>query len=257
MKKAKKFLIGLLAFASISAFALGMVACDDTGAQGAKGDKGETGAQGVGIESIQVDENGNLVITLTDGTVLPTIEMPTDEPIERGATHYLQYQKIADKDEYCVIGIGLAAENDIVISSTYNGLPVTQIAESAFEDVEHISSVTIPDTVMTIGSNAFRNCDNLTSVTIPNSVNTIGSSVFFGCNGLTSITIPNSVMAIGKNVFAHCKGLTSIVFEDTSTWYRTDDYEDFKNKANGTQVDVSNPATAADWLADYYYWYKL
>ncbi|MBQ3506166.1 MAG: leucine-rich repeat domain-containing protein [Clostridia bacterium] len=167
-----------------------MVACDDTGAQGAKGDKGETGAQGaqgVGIESVQVDENGNLVITLTDGTVLPAIEFPTDKPIENGATHYLQYQKIVGKDEYRVVGIGLAADSDIVISSTYNGLPVTEIAKSAFFNVSHISSVVIPDSVTTIGEGAFRYCDNLTSVTIGNSVTTIGDWAFYNCDSLTSV----------------------------------------------------------------------
>ena len=219
MKKAKKFLLNLLAFASVSAFALGVAACDDTGAQGAKGDKGETGEQGVGIECVQVDENGNLVITLTDGTVLPAIEFPANEPIENGATHYLQYQKIVGKDEYRLIGLGLAAESDIVISSTYNGLPVTEIAESTFEDVSHISSVIIPDTITTIGNKAFHNCDGLTNVTIPNSVTTIGYDAFYHCEKLESITIGNSVTTIGYRAFPNCNNLTSVYYAgDIAGW---------------------------------------
>ena len=133
MKKAKKFLVGLLAFASVSAFALGVAACGDDntgnhtpptekteieqvydsyvayataqgqttldyetwlatiqGAKGDKGDKGETGAQGeqgpqgatgVGIESVEFDENGDLLITYTDGST-QTVELPqSNEPI--------------------------------------------------------------------------------------------------------------------------------------------------------------------------------
>ena len=50
----------------------------DTGAQGPKGDKGDTGAQGVGIKSVAFDENGNLVITFTDGST-QTVELPEKE----------------------------------------------------------------------------------------------------------------------------------------------------------------------------------
>ncbi len=46
-----------------------------TGAQGEKGDKGDTGAQGVGIEKVEIDANGDLLITFTNGTK-QTVEMP-------------------------------------------------------------------------------------------------------------------------------------------------------------------------------------
>ena len=41
----------------------------DKGDQGDKGDKGDTGATGVGVKSVTIDEDGNLIITLTDDTV--------------------------------------------------------------------------------------------------------------------------------------------------------------------------------------------
>ena len=41
----------------------------DKGDQGDKGDKGDTGATGVGVKSATIDEDGNLIITLTDDTV--------------------------------------------------------------------------------------------------------------------------------------------------------------------------------------------
>ena len=54
------------------------------GAQGDKGDKGDQGnqgdkgEQGVGIEKVEFDENGNLLITFTDGTT-QTVVMPEKE----------------------------------------------------------------------------------------------------------------------------------------------------------------------------------
>ena len=41
----------------------------DKGDKGDKGDAGNNGAAGVGVKDAVVDENGNLIITLTDGTV--------------------------------------------------------------------------------------------------------------------------------------------------------------------------------------------
>ena len=48
----------------------------EQGPQGDKGEQGEQGPQGVGIESITVDENGNLVIKLTNGETIP-VELPS------------------------------------------------------------------------------------------------------------------------------------------------------------------------------------
>ncbi len=40
----------------------------DNTAQGEMGDKGDKGDDGVGISSVVIDKDSNLVITLTDGT---------------------------------------------------------------------------------------------------------------------------------------------------------------------------------------------
>ncbi len=50
----------------------------DKGDQGEKGEQGEQGIQGVGIEKVEFDENGDLLITFTDGTK-QTVAMPEQE----------------------------------------------------------------------------------------------------------------------------------------------------------------------------------
>ncbi len=124
------------------------------------------------------------------------------------------------------------------------------IAGYAFEDCTRLTSIVIPNTVISIGDGAFYNCSGLTSIvvesgnprydshnncnaiietasntliagckntTIPKSVTAVGDLAFAGCDGLTSIVIPNSVTSIGDMAFAFCDGLTSIVIPNSVT----------------------------------------
>ncbi len=61
-----------------------------------------------------------------------------------------------------------------------------------------------------IGERAFQNCVNLTTVNLPNTLITIGERAFSECSSLTSITIPNSVTSIGSRVF-YCENLATVV----------------------------------------------
>ncbi len=74
----------------------------------------------------------------------------------------LRFELNANGDGYTVYGNG--ATGDVVIPSTYNGLPVTAIGYGAFEGCSGITSITIPDTVVKIGDGSFRGCTGLESV---------------------------------------------------------------------------------------------
>jgi len=122
------------------------------------------------------------------------------------------------------------------------------IADSAFEYCRSLTSVTIPDSVISIDDNAFEGCTSLTSITIPNSVTSIGNSAFLGCTSLTSITIPNSVTSIGNSAFYGCESLTNIIIPNSVTsigyyafygCYFT--LENFVNNSNVELNDSSKP----------------
>ena len=100
--------------------------------------------------------------------------------------------------------------NDIVIPDTYNGLPVTAIANDAFLNRSYLTSVTIPSTVTSIGDSAFSGCTGLTSVSIPEGVQSIGEQAFYGCTNLTSVTIPSTVTTIGLGAFSGCSNLVQV-----------------------------------------------
>ena len=53
---------------------------------------------------------------------------------------------------------------DVIISSYYNGVPVTSISDYAFYCCYRLASVTIPDSVTSIGNSAFYNCTKLTTI---------------------------------------------------------------------------------------------
>lgn len=81
----------------------------------------------------------------------------------------------------------------VYIPATYNGLPVTQIADNAFlncKDIENI--VFLGNNLKKVGTNAFRLCKGLKSVSFPASVNSISigtTSIFYNCPALENITV--------------------------------------------------------------------
>ena len=91
----------------------------------------------------------------------------------------------------------------------------TSIGDSAFILCTKLKSINIPDSVTTIGDSAFNRCDSLTSITIPNSVTTIKNTAFAGCYSLISITIPNSVTTLNPQVFSSCTSLTSVTIPNS------------------------------------------
>ena len=99
----------------------------------------------------------------------------------------------------------------------YKALDTALIPDSAFNNCSKLTSVTIPNSVISIGNSAFGSCYGLTSVTISNSVTSIGTGAFYSCSGLTAITIPNSVTSIGINAFNNCSKLTSVTIPNSVT----------------------------------------
>ncbi len=95
---------------------------------------------------------------------------------------------------------GICGEVDI--PDNVDGLPVTQIGSFAFYENSTVTSVTLPNSLVTIDSRAFARCANLASITIPASVAKIAYAAFSGCGALTTIVIPEGITAIEESVFA-------------------------------------------------------
>ena len=125
---------------------------------------------------------------------------------------------LISEGEYTVSGIGTCTDTEILIPTTYNGLPVVSVEASAFLNNTAITSVVLPDSITSIGENAFNGCESLTSVTFGKNsqLSSIGPGAFNYCYSLESITIPESVTSIGSDAFYYCYGLRSVTFGENS-----------------------------------------
>ena len=94
---------------------------------------------------------------------------------------------------------------------------VTQIGDDAFKDCVNLTSVTIPESVISIGYAAFSGCDSLTDVTIPKSVTSIKEKAFFKCKSLNSVEIPEGVKRIASGTFQRCTNLTRVTIPESVT----------------------------------------
>ncbi|MDL2309423.1 leucine-rich repeat protein [Bacteroidales bacterium OttesenSCG-928-C03] len=153
----------------------------------------------------------------------------------------------------------------------------------SFSGNNNLTTVSIPNSVISIGGSAFYEC-NLTTVSIPNSVASIGAAVFFGNNNLTAInvvidnpiyssedgilfnktkttlitypqgkqattyTIPNSVNIIERCAFSNCSNLSDITLPDSGTFIGDNA---FFNCSNLISIAIPNGVTSIGELAFY------
>ena len=125
------------------------------------------------------------------------------------------------------------------LTSIYIPDSVITIGNSVFYGCSKLASITIPDSVTTIGASAFRGCTSLASITIPDSVTSIGTYAFGGCS-FTSINIPNGVTTIENYTFTACSKLTSITIPNSVTTIGT---EAFNGCSSLISITIPNSVT--------------
>ena len=100
-------------------------------------------------------------------------------------------------------------ETTIIISND-----VTSIPNNAFHVNSNLETVIFQSgsQCSTIGNYAFSQCTSLTSINIPDSVISIGEYTFNDCSSLTSINIPDNeyFTIINYRTFSYCSSLVSV-----------------------------------------------
>lgn len=92
----------------------------------------------------------------------------------------------------------------------------TDIPDAAFQDVNGLHSVILPEGITTIGQFAFSIFeDGLTNIKLPESLTTIKLEAFI-YGKLTTVVIPKNVTKIEDSAFQYQRGLKTITFKGTT-----------------------------------------
>lgn len=121
----------------------------------------------------------------------------------------LSFTLNSDGASYSVSGIGECKDTVVTIPSEYRGLPVTEIADSAFRTNRQIKKVILPDTIEKIGNYAFNECRSLYTIELSENLKTIGDQAF-EFSGLVYITLPASLESINYRTFGNCVSLIEV-----------------------------------------------
>ena len=169
-------------------------------------------------EGNQLEKNG-LVYSLEEDDTIMVVSDPSYKELEE-----ITVMESLNGGPY-VRKIGESAFEDCVnLKSAKITKYVTEIEDHAFKGCENLVSVdlwrnrvsgeqnryTDCTGVVSIGKGAFEGCKALTSIDLPENVMTIGGSAFRGCSSLASITIPDGAVFEGGYVFADCESLVSV-----------------------------------------------
>jgi len=192
-----------------------------------------------------------------------------------GVTTLLYPFNISTNNGTISINSYTGASNAVTIPAISFGLPVTAIAAGAFQNVQSLTGVTMPNSLTNIGAFAFQGCDGLTNLTVPAHVNTIGIWAFSNCRSLTNLTVtpgnawyssvngvlfnqaqtvliqypagksgsyivPNGVTSIGNQAFDGSTRLTSVTIPATVTNISDEVFQYCINLTN-ISVTAGNP----------------
>ncbi len=84
---------------------------------------------------------------------------------------------------------------------------VVSIGKVAFRDCYNLRNIVLPESITNIAWGTFYDCDSLVSVSLPARLKTIEDNAFNGCGNLESISLPSGIKSIGKDAFAGCNKL--------------------------------------------------
>lgn len=118
---------------------------------------------------------------------------------------------------------------------------VVSIAPNAFKNSE-LNSIVIPSSVVIINSNAFEGTQ-LTSITLPNTINIIKDSIFKNCTSLTKVFIDCSIDNIPSSTFEGCTALETITIPATCEKINESAFE---NCSSLTQITIPQKVTNID-----------
>ena len=87
---------------------------------------------------------------------------------------------------------------------------ITHIGDSAFEDIQALTAVTLPSTVTSIGDGAFAGDSSLAEISLPENLEMIDRDAFEDCTSLKEIVLPEALTELAAYAFEGCTALEKV-----------------------------------------------
>ena len=87
---------------------------------------------------------------------------------------------------------------------------ISKIGNNAFFNLQMLTGIEIPDSVLTIGENAFDYSKNLQNVTLGAGVTSLERAAFYETKIGPTFSVPDTVTSLGQALFMYCKSLESV-----------------------------------------------
>lgn len=145
-----------------------------------------------------------------------TTESTTAEKTEPPTPDYYFEFTLRDDGTYSIALKNTSVPTEIIIPATYNGTPVTAIADHGFFCKMQLETVVISEGITEIGENAFSGCTNLVSVKLPKSLLYINEGAFSSCRKLANILLHENIEYIGMNAFYDLPSLDDTAYSGAS-----------------------------------------
>ena len=149
----------------------------------------------------------------TAPTTAPTTESTEPSVPEADWEQYLVFELLGET-WYIVVDCDDTISGALTIPATYDGLPVVNIEQGAFDNCEGLTSVVIPNSIGSVGREAFRGCTSLQTVTM-DGVEDVNEYAFYDCVNLTSVSFGYSLKRICQYAFSGCEKLDVVYYNDT------------------------------------------
>ena len=117
-----------------------------------------------------------------------------------------------ESGKFCTPAVSSSMAGDLAVPKHLGFCEVEKIGTWAFYCCDKLTSVSLPDTVLSIGISAFDGCKSLLTVKFPPALERLEMYAFYNCTSLKRVVFAAEVKRIDTYAFCGCTSLESVVF---------------------------------------------